>query len=138
MNVEGFTRGALAEEAEVHAETLRYYERRGVLAKPPRSAGNYRLYPPEALGRVRFVKRAQELGFTLKEVKELLALRVTPGARALEVREKAVDKLDEVDEKIRSLRRMRRALAKLIEGCSGEGPATECTILEALGKEPQL
>lgn len=138
MNVDGLTRGALAEQAEVHAETLRYYERRGILAKPPRSAGNYRLYPREALGRVRFVKRAQELGFTLKEVEELLALRATPGARARDVREKAVEKLEETDAKLRSLRRMRRALAELIENCSGEGPAISCTILEALGKSARL
>ena len=138
MNVDGLTRGALAEQAEVHAETLRYYERRGILAKPPRSAGNYRLYPREALGRVRFVKRAQELGFTLKEVEELLALRATPGARARDVREKAVEKLEETDAKLRSLRRMRRALAELIDNCSGEGPATSCTILEALGKDARL
>lgn len=138
MIVDGLTRGALAEQAEVHAETLRYYERRGILAKPPRSAGNYRLYPREALGRVRFVKRAQELGFTLKEVEELLALRATPGARARGVREKAVEKLEETDAKLRSLRRMRRALAELIDNCSGEGPATSCTILEALGKDARL
>lgn len=136
--MDGLTRGALAEEAEVHAETLRYYERRGILAKPPRSAGNYRLYPREALARVRFVKRARELGFTLKEVEELLALGATPGARARDVRNKAVEKLRETDAKLRSLRRMRRALAELIENCSGEGPATSCTILEALGRDKRL
>lgn len=132
--MDGLTRGVLAEKADVHAETLRYYERRGILRRPRRSAGNYRIYPREALERVRFAKRAQELGFSLKEVKELLALRTTPGARALEVRGKAMNKLDEVDDKIRSLRRMRGALADLIDGCSGEGPAEKCTILEGLGK----
>lgn len=128
----GFTIGTVAERAAVNVETLRYYERRGLIPKPPRTAANYRIYPADTVKRVRFVKRAQELGFSLKEVRELLSLRATPKTRCADVRQRAEVKLRAIDEKLRSLRAMRRALSGLVAECSGEGPLMACPILETL------
>ena len=132
----GLTRGKLAKRCGVNLETIRYYEQRGLLPEPPRSASNYRLYPEESARRIRFIKRAQELGFTLKEIKELLSLRAAPGAQCADVREQAEAKVADVDEKIRNLKAMRKALTRLISECSGDAPATECPILESLDAAP--
>jgi MerR family transcriptional regulator, copper efflux regulator len=130
-----FTIGALAKQAKVHVETLRYYERRGLLAKPRRTFANYRLYTGEALQRVRFVKQAQELGFSLKEIKALLALRAAPRARCADVKKYAGQKIVDIDSKICSLTRMREALSKLQKECSGAGPISRCPILATLETE---
>jgi MerR family transcriptional regulator, copper efflux regulator len=124
--------GQVAEQAGVNLQTVRYYERRGLLPRPDRTAGNYRIYTADAPRRVRFVKRAQELGFTLKEIKELLALRAEPQARCADVYEQAEAKVADIDNKLRDLRAMRKALGKLMAECSGRSPASECPILEAL------
>ena len=84
--MDGLTIGDVAKRAGVHIETLRYYERRELVVRPPRSVSNYRLYPEDTTARVRFIKRAQGLGFSLKEIRELLALRASPGVRAANVR----------------------------------------------------
>ncbi len=97
------TIGELAEQAKVHVETLRYYERRGLIEQPPRSASNYRLYPENAVRRVRFIKRAQELGFSLNDVKELLSLRAAPEAECGEVRRHAEAKIADINAKIHAL-----------------------------------
>jgi DNA-binding transcriptional MerR regulator len=125
-------RGEVAEAANVSIETLRYYERRGVIPPPRRSETNYRKYPADTVLRVRFVKHAQDLGFSLDEVKDLLSLRAARGARAGQVRSKAAVKIADIDERIAALERMRAALAHLVEECSGEGPASSCTILHAI------
>lgn len=134
----GLRVGELAKQAGVNLQTIHYYERRGLLPEPPRTEANYRAYPEDAVLRVRFIKRAQQLGFTLREIQELLSLRAAPGCECGEVLERAEAKVREVDEKIRTLRRIRKALVKLMDECSGEGPATECPILDALDsrKEP--
>ena len=124
--------GAVATLACVNIQTVRYYERRGLLPKPTRTESNYRLYSQEGVRRVRFIKRAQELGFTLEEIKELLSLRAAPRTRCADVRNRATAKLQDIDDKVRTLRAMRKALTKLINECSGQGPVTECPILEAL------
>ena len=126
------TRGDVAEQAAVHVETLRYYERRGLIPKPRRTATNYRIYSRDTIRLVRFVKRAQELGFALDEIKELLSLRATPGARCVDVRSRAEAKMRDIDEKMRVLR---RALSTLIDECGGERPVSDCPILEALATE---
>jgi MerR family copper efflux transcriptional regulator len=113
-------------------ETLRYYERRGLVARPPRSASNYRLYPEDAVRRVRFIKRAQELGFSLNDIKELLSLRADPEAGCAEVRACAEAKIKDIDAKIDALTAMKYALSTLVAECSGEGPLTDCPILESL------
>ena len=129
------TRGEVAQQAKVHVETLRYYERRGLVSIPLRSVSNYRLYPEDTVRRVRFIKRAQDLGLSLKEIKELLALRAAPRAQCGAVRERTVAKLNDIEEKIRTLQAMKKALSKLVAECSGRGPITECPILEALDAE---
>jgi MerR family copper efflux transcriptional regulator len=131
--MDGLTIGAVAAQARVHIETLRYYERRGLIERPPRSVSNYRLYPEDAVRRVRFIKRAQELGFSLKDIKALLSLRAAPEAECGEIRTHAEAKIKDIDEKIGSLMAMQRALSNLVAECSGQGPLTECPILESLG-----
>ncbi len=130
--MEGFKVGEVAKQAGVNVPTIHYYERRGLLPRPPRTESNYRLYPRDAVRRVQFIKRAQELGFTLKEIKELLSLRAAPLARCADVRNRAQAKLQNIDEKMHTLQAMRKALTKLIGECSGKGPVTECPILDAL------
>ncbi|MBW1687732.1 MAG: MerR family transcriptional regulator [Deltaproteobacteria bacterium] len=124
--------GEVEKKAGVNLQTIHYYERRGLLPKPPRTGSNYRAYPEDAVLRVRFIKRAQELGFTLKEIKELLSLRAAPRTRCADVRERAEAKVQDIDNKVRTLRAMRKALIRLIGECSGKGPVTQCPILEAL------
>ena len=129
------TRGDAARLAGVNPETLRYYERRGLLPQPSRSLANYRLYTPETVRRLHFVKNAKRLGFSLEEIKELLELRARPGTRARAVRQKIGVKLQEIDKKILSLEAMRSTLARLHEDCEGSGPTGKCPILEALDPE---
>ena len=131
----GFTIGELAKQAKVHVETLRYYERRGLIPRPRRTVSNYRVYSSENLRRVKFIKQAQGLGFSLKEIKRLLALRATPQARCADVRTYAAHKIEDIEGKILSLARMRKTLEKLIAECSGDGPVTQCPILESLDSE---
>ncbi|MGQ0658415.1 MAG: heavy metal-responsive transcriptional regulator [Chromatiales bacterium] len=131
----GLKVGEVAKQAGVNLQTIHYYERRGLLPKPPRTGSNYRAYPEDAVLRVRFIKRAQELGFTLKEIKELLSLRAAPRTRCADVRERAEAKVQNIDDKVRTLQAMRKALTKLIGECSGKGPVTQCPILEALDSE---
>ncbi len=125
--------GAVATQADVNIQTVRYYERRGLLPKPPRTESNYRLYSEDSVRRVRFVKRAQELGFSLKEIKELLALRIKSRATRAHVRERTEAKITDIEEKIRSLRAMKKTLTRLTAACcSGGGSVSDCPILEAL------
>ena len=133
----GLKVGEVAKQAGVNLQTIHYYERRGLLPKPPRTGTNYRAYPEDAVLRVRFIKRAQEIGFTLKEIKQLLSLRAAPRTRCADVRERAEAKVQDIDDKVRTLQAMRKALTKLIGECSGKGPVTQCPILEALDSEDE-
>lgn len=130
--MEGLKVGEVAAAAGVNLQTIHYYERRGLLPKPARTASNYRVFRTDAVRRLRFIKRAQELGFTLKEIRELLSLRVSPRGRCADVRKRALSKVRGIDGKLRMLQSMRRALHRLIRRCSGNGPVTQCPILEAL------
>ena len=114
-----FTTGEVASRGGVNLETIRYYERRGLLPKP-------------ALRRLRFIKQAQALGFSLKEIKELLALRVDPRTSCADVRRRAEAKIADVEAKLRVLRTMKRALVQLTAACAGRGPVSACPILETL------
>jgi MerR family copper efflux transcriptional regulator len=127
--------GDLAKQAGVNVETLRFYERKGLLPKPPRRLSGYREYPVESVRRIRFIKRAQELGFSLKEIQELLTLKVRSGVTCAEVREKAEQKVADVRQKIADLKAIEKALHKLTATCSGRGPATDCPILDHLEGE---
>jgi MerR family mercuric resistance operon transcriptional regulator len=130
--MDGMRIGELAKQAKVNLQTIHYYERRGLLARPPRTASNYRIYHAASIQRVRFIKRAQELGFSLSEIKELLSLRATPRSRSGEVKKRAQARAKDIDEKVRSLQAMRKALSRLIGECSGRGPVTQCPILGSL------
>jgi MerR family copper efflux transcriptional regulator len=116
----------------VHVETICYYERRGLIEQPPRSAANDRLYPEDAVRQMCFIKRAQELSFSLKDIKELLSLRASPEAKCGDVRRHAEAKITDISKKIHALTAMKHALSMLVTECSGEGPLTECPILESL------
>jgi len=131
-----FTIGEAAKRAGVNIETLRYYERRGLVPPPPRSHSNYRLYPNESVRLVRFVKRAQDLGFTLNEIMELLAFRNGVDASCGDVREQALAKIRDIDDKMRALQAMRGALSELVDRCPGRGPIGGCPIIETLDPEP--
>jgi len=126
------TIGNLAEQAAVNVQTLRYYERRGLLPAPPRTDGGYRQYPPDSVARVRFIKRAQLLGFSLGEIAELLDLRVHPRRTCSAMRRKAEVKRAEIDRRIRALGDLRAALDDLIEACDSNTPTKECPIIESL------
>lgn len=129
------TRGELAKRCQVNFETVRYYEREGLISKPARTASNYRIYGQETVRRIRFIKRGQELGFTLNEIKELLSLPAQPEARCADVQRRAKAKIANIDDKIRSLKAMRRALSKLLTRCTGRGGLSECPILDALEED---
>jgi MerR family mercuric resistance operon transcriptional regulator len=135
MKMESLTIGRLARAVGVNLETIRYYERRGLLPKPPRSGSGYRLFPMEAKRRLRFIRRAQELGFSLGEIRELLSLRVAPTAKSADVRRQAQAKITDIEAKIRSLQSMKKALRELTQTCSGSGPVRDCPILESLDAE---
>jgi Hg(II)-responsive transcriptional regulator len=132
MTAETLTTGEVADRADVNIQTVRYYERRGLIPEPPRTSGGYRQYSTDHVARIRFIKRAQELGFTLEEAQELLNLRVASGSDRADVRAVAQDKIDEVEAKIRDLRRIRDTLGDLVEACEGHGATSECPILHAL------
>src|SRR5262245_52080670 len=122
-----------ADQAGVNVQTLRYYERRGLLPKPPRRASGYREFPEDSVRLVRFIKRAQELGFSLDEVEALLKLRRQSGRNRKQVRALASQRIRHIDQKIAELGRMRAALERLIHSCH-EGGTLECPIIEALDR----
>jgi len=126
--------GELAREAGVNVETIRFYERKGLLSEPPRRTSGYREYPVGAVRRILFIKRAKELGFTLREIKGLLELRVDPDTTCDVVRERATEKIADVKQKIADLRKIEKALRKLTDSCSGSGPKDDCPILVHLEK----
>lgn len=123
-----------AKAAGVGVETIRFYERKGLVAQPtrPPAGGGFRSYPVETVARIRFIRQAQDIGFSLREIQELLSLQGDPGADCGDVRAHAQAKLDEVNRKITSLMSMKEALEALIEGCPGEGALGKCSILAAL------
>ena len=127
------TTSQLANSAGVNVETLRYYERRGLLPEPPRRASGYRQYSQDDVARLQFIKRAKDLGFTLQDVQELLNLRVDPDTPCAMVKRRADLKIIDIEAKLQSLKRIKKALNKLAATCSGRGPVGDCPILEALG-----
>src|SRR5260370_4161590 len=135
---ERLTIGRLAELGGVHLETIRYYEREGLLPRPPRTRAGYRIFPNDAARRLRFIKRAQQLGFSLTEIRELLTLRLKPGTKRDQIRARAEAKISDIEQKIQTLAAMKRALAQLTTQCSGCGPITECPILESLDHETEV
>lgn len=127
-----FTIGKVAEAAGVGVETIRFYERRKLISQPTPIKTSFREYPQSAVNRIRFIKRAQELGFTLSEVAELLALSEQSMASRKSVKELAAKKLLLIREKLDDLRHMETTLSKLVDDCSGKGPLHGCPIIEAI------
>jgi len=126
------TIGKVAKQAGVGVETVRFYERKGLVGEPPRRASGYRQYAPEVVDRIRFIRRAKELGFTLKEIKELLDLRLDPSATCEDVKNRAQEKIADIEARILTLKRMKQALAGLTRACEGKGSIKGCPILKAL------
>lgn len=133
--MKNLTIGQLAHETGINPESVRFYEAQNLLPEPPRSAAGYRIYPRTAVLRIRFIKRAQDLGFSLKEIKELLSLAENRTTDCADVRVLARTKVDEITQKIRRLEAMRSSLAELTESCPGTGSTTRCSILESIGAE---
>ena len=126
------TIGTLAKRAGVGIDTVRYYERAGLLPAAPRRASGYRDFRPETVQRLRFIRRAKELGFTLDEIGELLALSGQRERGVKGVKSAAQAKLQLVEARLRELKRVRKGLRTLIAACPGHGPLEECPILKAL------
>jgi len=129
------TIGRVATRAEVGVDTIRFYERRGLLPEPRRTGSGYRLYPAETITRLQFIRRAKALGFSLNEIVTLLALQDTGGPKA-DVKAITRRKLEQIEDKISDLERMRDVLRELDRDCSGTGDVNGCPIIEALSGEP--
>lgn len=129
------TIGKLAKKADVSIDSIRFYERRGLIEEPMRTEANYRLYPLAAAERLRFIKKAQKLGFSLGEIQELLELSHDPAASKADVKRRTTEKVEDIKARIQALGRMLRALEQLDESCDGQGPIAECPILEALARD---
>ena len=126
------TIGKLARRAGVGVETVRFYERQGLLREPDRRASGYRQYDEAVVDRLRFIRRSKELGFTLKEIAELLDLRHDPAATRSDVRGRVRAKVQDIEAKVRDLLRIKEVLLSLEESCHGHGPAEDCPILAAI------
>ena len=135
---EQFTIGRLSSRAGVNLQTVRYYERRGLLSPAGRKESGYRIYSLDTLKRLKFIRRAKELGFTLEEIRGLLDLRIEPAQSkdaCDRVREKASIKLKTVEEKLKTLTSVRKVLKGFLNACDRRSPTEQCPILKAMGKE---
>lgn len=132
--MDNLTTGQLAKQANVNLETIRYYERRGLLLEPPRNESGHRRYPIDALRRTEFIKQTQALGFSLNEISDLLSLRVGTGKTCADVKTRVESKIKDVQEKIVDLKGIEQALIRLADKCGGKGPVGQCQILEELYK----
>ena len=131
--MQGLTISRAAEAAGVGVETIRFYERRGLIEQPPKpGTSGFRRYSTDVVRRIQFIRKAQDIGFSLREIEELLWLRSDPNADCVQVRERAAAKVREVDDKISALKKIKSALRVVIDTCPGEGGLEGCTILEAL------
>jgi Predicted transcriptional regulators len=130
--MKSLTIGQLAKKAQVNVETVRYYERRRLIPRPPRRDSGYRQYSQDVVARIQFIKHAKELGFSLREILELLSLRVDPSTTCGDVKRRAEIKIADIEEKIRTLQGIKKALTKLVTLCSGQGLTSECPIMEVL------
>ena len=130
--------GQVARRAGVGVETVRFYEREGLVEEPPRRASGYRQYSEEVVTRLRFIKRAQQLGFSLKEISELLLLRVDGQTSCEEVKGRTEAKIAEVERNMVELQRMRQALLQVQSLCTGQGPTGRCPMLDALNQQDTL
>lgn len=131
--MKAMTIGAAARQSDVGVETIRFYERRGLIRQPTKPPGvGRRRYAPEIVERIRFIRQAQQLGFSLRQIQELLSLQANPAADCSDVRRRALVKIEEVDTRIKQLSEIRGALVRLLAACPGSGALGACSILEAL------
>ncbi len=126
------TRGQLAKLTSVNIETLRFYEQKGLLPKPRRSPTGYRQYSADMVARVQFIRQTKGLGFSLREIQELLSLKANPAGTSRDIKQRFANKIEDIEAKIRMLRKMRRILQQLVTNCPGKGPMSACPILESL------
>jgi Hg(II)-responsive transcriptional regulator len=129
------TIGRIAQQADVGIDTIRFYERRGLLPKPNRTSSGYRIYTPDTIRRLNFIRKAKTLGFVLEEIISLLELQDSKGAKA-EVKTLTRRKLEQIETKISDLERMREVLSALEHDCAGTGDVRTCPIIEALSEAP--
>lgn len=129
--------GELSKRTGVGIETIRFYEREGLLEEPTRRPSGQRQYPVEEVRRVRFILRAKRLGFTLREIRELLSFKTVEDDVCAVVKEQAILKIEDIEGRIQELEQMKAALMEITTACAGEGSAKECLILGALDKEEQ-
>ncbi|MGV3485861.1 MAG: MerR family transcriptional regulator [Planctomycetaceae bacterium] len=134
---EKLTIGRLAKATQVGVETIRYYERRGLIEQPRHSGGSFRVYPENTKSRIHFIRRAKELGFTLKEISELLDLAADPAGDRSTIKDYAIQKIASIEDKIRDLAAIQATLAKLAKACSGSGSLHGCPIMESLQTNPE-
>lgn len=128
------TIGKLAKQAGVTIETIRYYQRKGLLEEPKKPVMGYRQYPQEAIARIRFIKRAQQTGFTLKEILELLAL---DSDRCQDVQQLASEKLTQIENQINDLSRLREVLHELVNACTSNVSTEHCSLIDALSHDSE-
>lgn len=124
--------GQIADRTDLSVQTIRFYERKGLLTKVPRDDSGYRNFSPEDVRRIQFIRHSQDVGFTLNEISDLLSLRVAENGSCESVREFACDKVEQLDERLESLRKMRKTLMDLVALCDDGLPASSCPILDAL------
>ena len=135
MPAQVLTRGEVARRAGIGIETVRFYERQGLIEPPPRSAAGYRQYPEDTVQRLCFIRRAKELGFSLREIRELLVLQGDPDVTCGDIEERARRKLVDIERRIRDLEKIHQALQELMQGCAGDRESGQCPILRALAGE---
>ncbi len=126
--------GFIAKQSGISVETIRYYEKEGLIEAPDRKESGYRQYKDGAIERLSFIQQAKELGFSLKEIRELLSIKSDANMVCNDVKQLAQEKLSGIENKIKMLQRMRKSLKKLIDVCPGQAPLNECPILDALEK----
>ena len=127
--------GKIAKQAGVSVETIRFYERKGLLQEPRRKESGYRQYQEEDVRKLVFIQHAKNLGFSLNEIRDLMSLQTDSRSTSREVKDMAEHKLQDIEEKIKMLQRMRKTLQHLVDKCPGKGPTSECPILDALANE---
>jgi Cu(I)-responsive transcriptional regulator len=125
----------VAKQAGINLQTIRYYERQELLAPSSRTEAGYRIFSSESVRRIRFIKRAQELGFSLHEIKELLSLRIDAHTTQADIRKRTQAKIVDVEQKICHLQAIHASLLRMAKDCSGCGSLKDCPILESLDKE---
>ena len=131
------TIGQVAKQTGLTVETVRFYEKKGLILTPERSESGYRQYSSDTLKRLRFILRAKEVGFTLNDIAELLDLRRKPGTTCTDIKLRALAKMEDIDQKMKDLKNIHDSLSQLVLRCSGRGKLSDCPILESLDFEDE-